>query len=116
MTPGAASDEKVDRQHGDLLISAHDVFQIPTKYYIVRSKTVDRNVNDDLKCEVFDMNILFHFYVNVLLQGDMSSGNRNTTMLYIYVVKKTTKKHHHIVNTISFFCQYDTTYWFVVTT
>ena len=44
MTPGAASDENVD----DLLVSVHDVFQIPTKYSIVRSKMVDRNVIDDL--------------------------------------------------------------------
>ena len=53
------------------------------------------------------MDIQFHFYANVLLQGDMSSGNRNTTMLYIYIVKN---KNHYIVNTISIVCQYDTTY------
>ena len=70
---------------------------------------VDRNGNDDLSVK-YEYTI--SFYANVLLQGDMSSGNRNTTVLCVYIVKK----NHYIVSTISFFGQYDTTYKFAVTT
>ena len=63
------------------------------------------------------MNKLFIFYVNVLLQGDMSNGKLTEIQLcYIFIVSKNNKKHHYIVNTISFVGQYDTTYQFVVTT
>ena len=47
MTP-QCSQWREGRQHNDILISVRDVFQIPPKYSIVRSKIVDRNGNDDL--------------------------------------------------------------------
>ena len=107
MIPGAASDEKVVNMT-TYWYQFMTFFRFPQKIPLVFRKWYKRERL--FKCEIFDMNILFHFYMNVSLHGDMSGSNRNRTALYINVVKK--KKHNYVLNlnTMWFVCKYDKTY------
>ena len=54
----------------ELLVPIHDVFQIPTKYSIVRAKMVDRNATFITIIQVLNLRYKYtiHFYIIVSLQ------------------------------------------------